>query len=224
MANEIDAPTAALPPATPHAIRDELTEMVVTDLLGPAGGPSEELEQREDRVTGRYLIGMLAPRSTVVEAGGQDALGTDQVDDPEVGPSDKSTTSSDTFFPNSIGMSVLVETETEAILIKTEWGRYRREKSTTQINKRTGSEATVWVRSPLVGDPLPVRLEFPIFSLNPGLRQRCVAPDVWPTLSRACDAVWPRWRASGDRGASSAQAATDRLAPSSPTGATPDSE
>ena len=24
-----------------------------------------------------------------------------------------------------------------------------------------------------------VRLEFPIFSLNPGLRQRCVAPDVW---------------------------------------------
>ena len=24
--------------------------------------------------------------------------------------------------------------------------------------------------------------EFPILSLNPGLRQRCVAPDVWPTL------------------------------------------
>ena len=32
---------------------------------------------------------------------------------------------------------------------------------------------------------LPVRLEFPILSLHPGLRQRCVAPDVWPTLSRA---------------------------------------
>ena len=31
----------------------------------------------------------------------------------------------------------------------------------------------------------PVRLEFPIPSLNPRLRQRCVAPDVWPTLSRA---------------------------------------
>ena len=30
-----------------------------------------------------------------------------------------------------------------------------------------------------------VRLEFPILSLNPGLRQRCMAPDVWPTLSRA---------------------------------------
>ena len=33
--------------------------------------------------------------------------------------------------------------------------------------------------------PEPVRLEFPILSLNPGLRQRCMAPDVWPTLSRA---------------------------------------
>ena len=31
----------------------------------------------------------------------------------------------------------------------------------------------------------PMRLEFPILSLHPGLRQRCVAPDVWPTLSRA---------------------------------------
>ena len=29
-----------------------------------------------------------------------------------------------------------------------------------------------------------VHLEFPILTLNPGLRQRCVAPDVWPTLSR----------------------------------------
>ena len=37
------------------------------------------------------------------------------------------------------------------------------------------------------------------------------------------DTVWPRWRASGDRGESSAQAATDRRAPSSPAGATPDS-
>ena len=30
-----------------------------------------------------------------------------------------------------------------------------------------------------------VRLEFPILSLDPGLRPRCMAPDVWPTLSRA---------------------------------------
>ena len=54
----------ALPPITPYAIRDELTAMVVNDLLGPAGGPEEELDQREDRVTSRYLVGMLAPKSS----------------------------------------------------------------------------------------------------------------------------------------------------------------
>src|SRR3982074_2007203 len=35
------------------------------------------------------------------------------------------------------------------------------------------------------------------------------------------EAVWPRWRASGDRGESPAQAATDRPAPCSPAGAAP---
>ena len=133
--------------------------MVVNDLLGPAGGPAEELDQREDRVTGRYLVGMLAPKSTPVEASEQDALGTDQADDPEVGPSDASTTSTDTFFPNSIGMSFLVDRDAKAILVKTEWGRYRREKSTTQINKKTGAEAMVWKREPLTGDPLTVSLK-----------------------------------------------------------------
>src|SRR5258706_3935727 len=97
-----------LPAISPHAIRDELTAMVVQDLLGPAGGLAEELDQREDRVTGRSLVGMLAPKSTPVEASAQDALGTDQADDPEVGSSDASTPSTDTFFPNSIGMSFLV--------------------------------------------------------------------------------------------------------------------
>ena len=51
-----------------------------------------------------------------------------------------------------------------------------------------------------------------------------VAASRIPNSLHDRDAVWPRWRARGDRGASSAQAATARLAPSSPAGATPDSE
>ena len=149
----------ALPPLTPHAIRDELTEMVVNDLLGPAGGPEEELDQREDRVTGRYLVGMLAPKATPVDAGSQDSLGTDQTDDPEVGATDASTPPADTFFPNSIGMSFVLEGEAKAFLIQTEWGRYRRVKSETQINKKTGSEAQVWKREPLTGESLTVTLK-----------------------------------------------------------------
>jgi hypothetical protein len=165
-----------LPPPTPHAIRDELMAMIVNDLLGPAGGPEEELDQREDRVTGRYLVGMLAPKSTPVEAEEQDTLGTDDTDDPEVGATDASTPPAATFFPNSIGMSFVVESESKAILIKTVWGRYNRIKSATQTNKKTGAPANVWKRAPFVGDPLTVPLKNGLFG---PLRPR---PDTDPTV------------------------------------------
>ena len=41
-------------------IRAELEQMVLSDLLGPAGGPSEEIT--EQSVRDRYLVGMLAPK------------------------------------------------------------------------------------------------------------------------------------------------------------------
>ena len=47
---------------------------------------------------------------------------------------------------------------------------------------RSGAGSIPWSCRPLMR---PVRLEFPILSLNRGLRSRCVSPDVWPTLSRA---------------------------------------
>lgn len=155
-------PTPALA-VTPQAIRDELTDRVVRDLLGPAGGPEEELDQREDRVTGRYLVGMLAPKSTPVATEELDQLSTDGSDDAEVGPTEASAASPTAFFPNSIGMSFVVESDAKAILIKTEWGRYRRVKSATQVSKRTGAEATAWKREPFLGDPLFVPLQSGLF-------------------------------------------------------------
>ena len=47
------------------------------------------------------------------------------------------------------------------------------EKKKHEAANRPGGRQRLW------------RLEFPILSLNPRLRQHCVAPDVWPTLSRA---------------------------------------
>ncbi|MHB8836204.1 MAG: hypothetical protein ACYC9Y_10905 [Candidatus Methylomirabilia bacterium] len=41
------------------AIREELVRLFCNDLLGPAGGPEEEI--LENRVRERYLLGMLAP-------------------------------------------------------------------------------------------------------------------------------------------------------------------
>ena len=117
--------SSLLTPPTPHAIRDELSAMVVKDLLGPAEGPDEELVQRKDHAYGRYLVGLLAPMSAVVEGEVMDRLGTDGKDDQEVGATDASASAKDSFFPNSIGMSFMVEGTEEAIVIERASGRSR---------------------------------------------------------------------------------------------------
>jgi len=53
-----DQPVLTKPPS-PAEIRAELESMVVGDLLGPAGGESEELTERTMR--DRYIVGVLAP-------------------------------------------------------------------------------------------------------------------------------------------------------------------
>ena len=54
-----------LPPKpTPRQLRSKLEEMVVNDLLGPAGGEAEELTERN--VRDRYVVGVLAPRRQAV--------------------------------------------------------------------------------------------------------------------------------------------------------------
>lgn len=73
-------------------------------------------------------------------------------------------------------MSFVVESNAKAILIKTEWGRYRRVKSATQIKKKTGAEASVWKREPFIGDRLLVPLKDGIFG---PLRPR---PDSDPAM------------------------------------------
>jgi hypothetical protein len=45
---------------SPTKIREELEQMVLKDLLGPVGGPEEEID--EPSVRDRYLVGMLAPK------------------------------------------------------------------------------------------------------------------------------------------------------------------
>ena len=152
-----------LNPPTPHAIRDELTAMVVKDLLGPAEGQEEELDQREDHAYGRYLVGLLAPMSAVVEGEVMDRLGTDGADDQEVGTTDASTSAKDSFFPSTIGMSFMVEGTEEAIVIESNWGRYRRVKSERQVKKLNGEPAMVWKREPHVGEPLVLPLKTGLF-------------------------------------------------------------
>lgn len=151
-------PAERLSPPTPAEVRDELTDMVIKDLLGPAGGPDEELSQYEDRASSRYLVGMLAPKMTRVEAGEIDELATAQKDDPESGATEGAALPTDSFFPTSMGMSFVVDADEREILIHTEWGRYRKGESETQT-KKDGSPARAFRRTPYAGNPVKVSLQ-----------------------------------------------------------------
>jgi hypothetical protein len=69
-------------PTTPSQLRAELRDLIRLDLLGPAGGENEVLADPRERVSARYLVGMLAPRGTVAsDPGRQDGAGVQEGDD-----------------------------------------------------------------------------------------------------------------------------------------------
>jgi hypothetical protein len=147
-----------LPTITPAAIRDELTDMVVRDLLGPAGGPDEELNQYEDHVYGRYLVGMLAPKSSEIPGGELDELSTTGGDEGEEGAPDTGVPPVGTYFPSSMGMSFVVTADIREIVVDVEWGHYQRIHSPTQ-KKKDGSPAPVWKRKAVVVEPKTLLLK-----------------------------------------------------------------
>ena len=135
--------TSALVRKTPNELRDDLMEMAVRDLLGPAGGPEEEPDQREDHIYQRYLVGMLAPKDSEVSGDELDELATAEGNEGEEGVPDSGTPSASTYFPSSMGLSFVVAAEAKEILIEADWGQYLRGKSETQ-QQRDGSPANVW--------------------------------------------------------------------------------
>jgi hypothetical protein len=146
-----------LPITKPHAIRDELTRMIVRDLLGPAGGEDEELDQREDHVYQRYLIGMLAPKSSEVLGQEMDELATEEDEETEDGATESGVPAGSTYFPSSMGMSFTADDDAKEIVVECDWGKYHRLKSETQVNK-TGNPASVWKREAIKPKPLTLKL------------------------------------------------------------------
>jgi hypothetical protein len=147
-----------LPIATPHSIRDELTQMVVRDLLGPAGGEDEELDQREDHVYQRYLIGMLAPKASELAAEQMDELATEEDEETEDGATESGVPAGNTYFPSSMGLSFVADLNATQLVVECEWGRYLRIKSPTQVTK-VGNPASVWKREAVKPPPIPLPLK-----------------------------------------------------------------
>src|SRR5712692_6157717 len=84
---------------SPMHIRDELEQMVLNDLLGPVGGPEEEID--EQSVRDRYLVGMLAPKRQELSPEEFDELPAGGSGTIEEGSTDLSAPTTKTMFPSS---------------------------------------------------------------------------------------------------------------------------
>ncbi len=145
-----------LAPPSQHQIRDELERLIVADLLGPAGGPEEEVAER--RVSERYATGMLAPRrQRLLPPEEFDELAVGGVGTSEDGTSDVSAPQNSSAFPSSLGMTFSVAGEAESIEITARWGLYRRAPSAS-LKGKDGNPLLVWKREPVETPSPPVPL------------------------------------------------------------------
>jgi hypothetical protein len=144
-------------PPSHAAIRDELQDLVLKDLLGPANGPDEEIA--EDSVRGRYLVGKLAPRNQVVGQEASEDLASSETDDnQEDGITDPVDVSPDSLFPSSMGLSFTVVPDATAIRVTARWGWYQRIRSETLLTDK-GNQRMVWKRTPIDQALPPIPLQ-----------------------------------------------------------------
>ncbi|MCI0391381.1 MAG: DISARM system helicase DrmA [Acidobacteria bacterium] len=141
---------------SPMQIRAELEDLVLKDLLGPAGGLAEEVT--EPSVRDRYLVGMLAPTQQDLSPEEFDELaeggsGTLEDGTPEyTGPTAK------TMFPSSFGMTFCIDTDVKEFQIIARWGHYARTHSET-LTTEAGNKRLVWKRSQREGVSEPIKLK-----------------------------------------------------------------
>jgi hypothetical protein len=148
---------AAVPP--PAALRAALEQVVIADLLGPAAGSEEEVD--ETRVSDRYLVGLLAPRKRRVEPEEFDDLGVERAPSPEDGTTDGGTLPAPTLSPSSMGLSFTVAGGTRALRVTLRWGRYERIVSERVVDE-AGKPKRTWKRTQVEG-------LLPAVPLQPGL-------------------------------------------------------
>lgn len=170
--------------ASPAQLRAQLEAAIVKDLLGPAGGETEEID--EARVSERYLVGLLAPKIRNNAGEGepeqQDEIAIADKENPEEGSTESNVPVADSMFPSSMGMTFCVSPQTQALEITASWGRYDRlESEIIQTDK--GNPKIVWKRYPLSGtilqplvhngtiDQIPVPDEAPAVLLRGKMRQ-----------------------------------------------------
>ena len=140
----LQEPRTFLQPPSAATLRNELERLVLQDLLGPAGGPEEEVD--EQHVHDRYLVGMLAPRDQQIQPEEMDALAVPEEGSVEDGSNDDTALQTASLCPSAIGMSFCVDGNATSLRVTAQWGNYKRIKSetikTTKGSREDGLETS----------------------------------------------------------------------------------
>ncbi|NJO59285.1 MAG: helicase [Richelia sp. RM2_1_2] len=140
---------------SPYEIRAKLEQAILADLLGPAGGENEEIN--ESSVRDRYLVGLLAPQRQQVSLEQQDELAVAGSGNTEEGTTESNTVSNETMFPSSLGMTFCVSNTATALQVNAGWGQYERTKSEVTPEDNSKSK-TVWKRYQILETSAPIPL------------------------------------------------------------------
>ncbi|MEM7712103.1 MAG: DISARM system helicase DrmA [Cyanobacteria bacterium P01_A01_bin.68] len=145
-----------LQPPSPYEIRAKLEQAILADLLGPAGGENEEIN--ESSVRDRYLVGLLAPQRQQVNLEQQDELAVAGSGNTEEGTTESNTVSNETMFPSSFGMTFCVSNTAKALQVTAGWGQYERTKSEVPPEDNSKPK-TVWKRHQILETSPPIVLK-----------------------------------------------------------------
>ena len=155
-------------------LRDEVEALIRDDLIGPVGGPTEELF---DPPVDRYLLGMLAPRygSAPAAGGGWQASTEDDEDEDastlaaerlpedelaeggtadalrEEGTPEDRPPAAEQLVPSAFGLTFALADDCDRLLVAAEWGSYEKHTSAEKLG-RDDRPARVWRRRPCGGE------------------------------------------------------------------------
>jgi len=135
---------------TPAALRSELEDLIVRDLLGPIGGEVERIPGNE-RVSDWYVLGMLAPRNTVGtdperDTSSEGAVGEEDSGDDE--PVER--IAAKMLLPSSFGLSFALAPGTEQVQVTASWGHYTKIEDEDRLDD-AGKPSRWWQREPVSG-------------------------------------------------------------------------
>lgn len=177
-------------------VRKMLETIVRDDLLGPAGGPEEEIVGMS--VRDRYILGRLGPRREPGTGGSgpteeeireaeespdenkngnedhdeHDETRTPATDIAEEEPEEDVTdtldvTHSNSLVPSSMGLTFSIDAALPDVEVEVAWGSYYRTKSETATDPVTGNPLNCWKRVPFGGRKVLSLAEGAIASYNP---------------------------------------------------------